>query len=202
MWLTSPHWLGGWVQHASEDPQDTVALLTHYLFKVGRDHHCKSSSLAGRSRCLVAAAAAACSPPHMAVGWSVVPAPWGHNSSITEQGGAGFNRGLRPVRCAQVLDVPDNIQEVLSACVLIFLVRVLVNRLSVMLPGPPPLPAAAQPPAEPAAAAAAAPGPAAAAIAAAAGAKAGAAAACVGEVGRTGQPPRLSTLRMLLLLCG
>ncbi|GAB4822484.1 hypothetical protein N2152v2_009530 [Parachlorella kessleri] len=57
------------VQHASQDPQDTVALITHYVFKA--------------------------------------------------------------------VDVPDNIQEVLSACVLLYLVRVLVNRLASRLPRPP-----------------------------------------------------------------
>ena len=37
----------------------------------------------------------------------------------------------------QAIDVPDNIQEVLSACVLLYLVRVLVNRLASRLPRPP-----------------------------------------------------------------
>ncbi len=37
----------------------------------------------------------------------------------------------------QAVDVPDNIQEVLSACVLLYLVRVLVNRLASRLPRPP-----------------------------------------------------------------
>jgi hypothetical protein len=43
----------------------------------------------------------------------------------------------------QVVDVPDNIQEVLSACILIYLVRVLVNKLATRLPRPPPAPASA-----------------------------------------------------------
>lgn len=46
-------------------------------------------------------------------------------------------RWLLPLPCRQVLDFPDSVQEVLSACLLLFLVRVLVNRLATMLPAPP-----------------------------------------------------------------
>eukprot|EP00887_Chlorella_sp_A99_P003923 scaffold11.g3923.t1 len=93
------------VHHASQDPQDTIAVLTHYIFK---------------ARLFFVFCFVFCSV------------------------------GLAVVACGSVVDVPDSTQEMVSACLLVYLVRVLITRIAAALPEPPPAAPAA--PASPAAA--------------------------------------------------
>lgn len=127
------------VEHASWDPQDSIALLTHYVFKVGGGGGCCcSNATAQRGSSVPQAGGLSCwvvgrmrsqgareGPTVVCVGatWEVCT-----NNNLLD--------GVSP-SLPQVVDVPDSTQEMVVACLLAYLVRVLVNRLVALLPAPP-----------------------------------------------------------------
>lgn len=168
------------VRHASADPRDTIGLLTHVVFRVSCLHCQLATSLA-------APASRQAHAP--AVPWNALGSLLRRTAAV----GAASRHAVLARSCmieasavppAQLVDTPESLQEVLVSCLILYTVRLLVNRLADALPAPPRAldvaapsePAAASPPAA-AAAPPAALGPLAAGVAAvvAAGAPAGAA---------------------------